>query len=147
MFGQKYDLFYANGAVVELTCNAQLWDICKQKNTRWFILTNYTDWVFGCFSRGQLSILRLVLDINAKFLGWTRGFVTEVTTADAKNPTVLQCLLYWLTSSMDLPNVEGFYPPEVCGEPEYAHEESPCLVYDLMSKDPRASLLLSLLNL
>ncbi|TDL27451.1 hypothetical protein BD410DRAFT_421136 [Rickenella mellea] len=108
----------------------KLWDTCKQKNCRWFILTSYSQWAFGRFSRG-----------------WTRGFISEIFDINSKGPTTLQCVLYWMASSMEMPGVEGHRIAEVGSEPEYEHRELPCVVYDVMCKDPRAAFLLSLLAL
>lgn len=82
-------------------------------------------------------------------LGWTRAFVSDMKDASSKDPTVLQCLLFWLVSSMKLDFDRIFQRPKVGNdsEPEYVASETPCVVYDVLAKDVRASLLPSFLAL
>lgn len=62
---------------------SKIWDCCRTKDCHWFVLTNYSGWVFGAFSRG-----------------WTTAYVTHVFDYDESSPTILQCLMYWLGSSL-----------------------------------------------
>ncbi|GLB34980.1 hypothetical protein LshimejAT787_0205450 [Lyophyllum shimeji] len=61
----------------------KMWDICARQRTRWFVLTSYNNWVFGAFSEG-----------------WSTAFVTDVYSFDSCNPTIVECLLFWVASSM-----------------------------------------------
>ncbi|KAJ6548199.1 hypothetical protein DFH09DRAFT_629631 [Mycena vulgaris] len=65
---------------------AKVWDTCVARKTRWFALTSYTQWVFGAFSEG-----------------WTIGFVSDVLQFDARDPTVLETLAFWVACAMRLP--------------------------------------------
>jgi hypothetical protein len=72
------------------------------------------------------------------------GFVGEVQTYAGHTPTILEHLLYWLSSSM---NESGTYHrPEVGSERVLPSEECPSVVYDVMAKNPRAALALYLLG-
>ncbi|KAJ7493138.1 hypothetical protein B0H11DRAFT_978733 [Mycena galericulata] len=69
---------------------ANVWDTCIASKTRWFVLTSYNQWVFGLFSEG-----------------WTIGFVSGVYQFDARNPTVLEILAFWVACAMRLPGWKG----------------------------------------
>ncbi|KAJ6547537.1 hypothetical protein B0H19DRAFT_1166187 [Mycena capillaripes] len=64
---------------------AKIWDTCVAKNTPWFVLTSYNQWVFGVFSAG-----------------WTAAFVTPVYNFDASTPTIIEWLTFWVASAMRL---------------------------------------------
>ncbi|KAF8275041.1 hypothetical protein EI94DRAFT_22219 [Lactarius quietus] len=64
----------------------KLYDICVSRNCPYFVVTNYYGWVFGVFSKG-----------------WSTAFVGKVQKYDDREPTVLEHLLYWLSSSMNEP--------------------------------------------
>ena len=69
-------------------------------------------------------------------------------TSDCKGPTVLEFLVYWLVSAIDLYEVEGLYKtPLVRSEPRFLPYEIPACVYDASGpgKDPLAAYYLSLL--
>ncbi|KAJ7154040.1 hypothetical protein C8R46DRAFT_1118525 [Mycena filopes] len=65
---------------------AKVWDTCVTHKTRWFVLTSYSEWVFGVFSDG-----------------WTIGFISSVHAFDAQNPTILELLAFWVACAMRLP--------------------------------------------
>ncbi|KAJ7154034.1 hypothetical protein C8R46DRAFT_1118512 [Mycena filopes] len=65
---------------------AKVWDTCVTHKTRWFVLTSYSEWVFGVFSDG-----------------WTIGFTSAVYAFDARNPTILELLAFWVACAMRLP--------------------------------------------
>ena len=70
--------------------------------------------------------------------------IGDVQTYAGNSPTILEHLFYWLSSSMNEP---GTYDrPEVGNERVLPSEECPCLVYDVMAKNPRAALALYLLD-
>jgi len=72
----------------------KLYDICVSRNCPYFVVTNYYGWVFGVFSKG-----------------WSTAFVGKVQKYDDREPTVLEHLLYWLSSSMNEPGT--YRRPEV----------------------------------
>jgi hypothetical protein len=72
------------------------------------------------------------------------AFVGEVQAYSGCTPTILEHLLYWLSSSMNEPGT--YRRPEVGNERVLPSEECPCLVYDVMAKNPRAALALYLLD-
>ncbi|KAJ7648857.1 hypothetical protein B0H17DRAFT_1102808 [Mycena rosella] len=77
---------------------AKVWDTCVARKTRWFVLTSYNQWVFGAFSEG-----------------WTIGFVSlHVLQFDARDPTILEVLAFWVACAMRLP---GW-----CGVPKIQEE-------------------------
>lgn len=57
------------------------------------------------------------------------GFVSPVLTFSRKQPTILEYVLFWTYSAMNLPG--GFRLPQVGGEVEYPCE-TPCNAYDLL---------------
>ncbi|KAJ7109350.1 hypothetical protein C8R44DRAFT_284984 [Mycena epipterygia] len=107
---------------------AKIWDACVARNTPWFVLTSYNQWVFGVFSAG-----------------WTAAFVTGVCNFDAYSPTCLEWLTFWVASAMRLKGWRAI--PKVCDEPPYLPREVPCTVYDAMglSGNPDSALALFLL--
>lgn len=61
----------------------KMWDVCVRQRSRWFVLTSYNDWVFGAFSEG-----------------WSTAFVTDVYAYDSYNPSIVECLVFWVASAM-----------------------------------------------
>ena len=72
------------------------------------------------------------------------AFVGEVQAYAGCTPTILEHLLYWISSSMNEPGT--YRRPEVGSERVLPLEECPCVVYDVMAKNPRAALALYLLD-
>ncbi|KAF9246543.1 hypothetical protein BU15DRAFT_40045 [Melanogaster broomeanus] len=72
---------------------SKVWDSCVSRNCPWFIVSTYTNWVFGVFSAG-----------------WTASFVSPVYASDCHVPTILELLLFWLISAMGYPG--GWVVPE-----------------------------------
>ena len=66
--------------------------------------------------------------------------IGEVQTYKDDKPTILQHLVYWVSSSMNEPGT--YRRPEVGNERVLPSGECPCLVYDVMAKNPRAALTL-----
>ncbi|KAJ8072475.1 hypothetical protein AAF712_011227 [Marasmius tenuissimus] len=64
---------------------ARLWDLCLTRNTRWFVLTSYNQWVFGAFAERR-SI----------------GFTTPVYEWNSSAPTIVELLAFWTSCAMDL---------------------------------------------
>jgi hypothetical protein len=84
------------------------------------------------------------IQTSSVFLGWSMGLVGEVQAYAGHAPTILEHLLYWLSSSMNEPGT--YHRPEVGSECVLPSEECPCVVYDIMAKNPRAALALYLLD-
>ncbi|KAJ7449782.1 hypothetical protein FB451DRAFT_737367 [Mycena latifolia] len=105
---------------------AKIWDACVARNTPWFVLTSYNQWVFGVFSAG-----------------WTAAFVTGVCDYNAYSPTVIEWLTFWVASAMRLKGWRAI--PKVCEEPAYIPHHCPCTVYDVMGHNPDSALALFLL--
>ncbi|KAL6308989.1 hypothetical protein BKA93DRAFT_859648 [Sparassis latifolia] len=77
-----------HGAGRDYTCSQRLWskkiwDVCFRERSRWFVVTSYSGWVFGAFSKG-----------------WTRAFVSPIFKSDEQDPTVEEVLVYWLASAV-----------------------------------------------
>ena len=68
----------------------------------------------------------------------------EVQKYANNTPTILEHLVYWLSSSMNEPGT--YRRPEVGSEHIIPPEECPSVVYDVMAKNPRAALALYLLD-
>ncbi|KDQ51205.1 hypothetical protein JAAARDRAFT_140630 [Jaapia argillacea MUCL 33604] len=73
-------------AAVHLCNLLQIWDVCVQKESSFFVLTNYNEWVFGSFSDN-----------------WRQARVTLPKSYNAASPTILECLVYWISSAMNVP--------------------------------------------
>ncbi|KAL6298856.1 hypothetical protein BKA93DRAFT_743354 [Sparassis latifolia] len=126
-----------NGPVKDYTCSQRLWskkiwDVCFRERSRWFVVTSYSGWVFGAFSKG-----------------WTRAFVSPIFKSDDQDPTVEEILVFWLASAVGVDG--GWTIPEVSDEPEYVGVEIPCLVRDILppvsfAEERRALMALSLLS-
>ncbi len=82
--------------------------------------------------------------ITVIFTGWSTAFVGNVQKYADHTPTILEQLVYWLSSSMD--EAGAYRRPEVGQERIFPSEECPVVVYDVMAKNPRAALALYLLD-
>jgi len=92
-----------------------VFDYAVAEGTHYFIVSTYQGWVFGCFS-----------DM------YSTAWVTPPKAYDTKGPTIIQCLFYWVQSSM---SVEGsFVVPEVRGEPSILPQEVPLPVLGLSGR-------------
>ncbi|KAL0580954.1 hypothetical protein V5O48_001046 [Marasmius crinis-equi] len=78
---------------------AKLWDLCVTRNTHWFVLTSYDQWVFGVFSDR-----------------WTSAYTTPIYESNASFPTIIETLAFWTASAMGIHNL--FPYPKV---PEPVH--------------------------
>lgn len=104
-----------------------MWDMCTKQKCRFFVLTNYYQWVFGCFSEG-----------------WTSGFCTVVHSTENRDPSLLETLLFWVVSSMQLPDTSSFVIPKVGNEALHIPgREVPCVLYDVMGHDIEMAVALS----
>ncbi|KIJ55975.1 hypothetical protein M422DRAFT_150399 [Sphaerobolus stellatus SS14] len=67
--------------------SSQIWDDCATKKCPFFVLTNNETWIFGLF-----------------VAGWTKCLVSDPVsrTDTGDKPSVLQCLIYWIASAMEL---------------------------------------------
>ncbi|KII88526.1 hypothetical protein PLICRDRAFT_627362 [Plicaturopsis crispa FD-325 SS-3] len=105
----------------------KIWDLCVRKGTPWFVVSTYMGWVFGAFSAG-----------------WTKAWVSPIKEFDAYDPSVIQCLVYWLAAAGGL---KGCWEiPKVCSEPKYTPTEFSCTVYDVFRYKPAAVLALARLS-
>ncbi|KDQ09266.1 hypothetical protein BOTBODRAFT_37184 [Botryobasidium botryosum FD-172 SS1] len=77
----------------------QIFDYVVAQGTHYFILSTYQGWVFGCFSEM-----------------YTAAWVTPPKRHDTRGPTIIQCLLYWIQSSMSAEG--GFVIPEAPADAE-----------------------------
>ncbi|KDQ21374.1 hypothetical protein BOTBODRAFT_25814 [Botryobasidium botryosum FD-172 SS1] len=93
----------------------QIFDYVVAQGTHYFILSTYHGWVFGCFSEM-----------------YTTAWVTPPKPHDTKGPTIIQCLLYWIQSSMSAEG--GFVIPEVRGEPKILPRDLPMPVLGLAGR-------------
>ncbi|KAN0133751.1 hypothetical protein V8E53_008475 [Lactarius tabidus] len=94
---KEFPLFNESGRI-RLKDDERIWgklyDICQSRNSPYFVVTNYYGWVFGVFSKG-----------------WSTAFVGKVQKYTDHTPTILEHLLYWLSSSMNEPGT--YRRPEV----------------------------------
>lgn len=98
----------------------KIWDLCVNERCYWFAVTTYEEWAFGRFSDG-----------------WTTAFVSPPMSWDSTKPTILQCLTYWMMSSI---GAEGtFNTPSVGDLPVKPWTEPYCRLWDLMQIDKRAT--------
>ncbi|KAG9002955.1 hypothetical protein FRB90_011278 [Tulasnella sp. 427] len=67
---------------------AQIYDYCVTQGNYFFVLTSYEFWVFGVFSADYSS-----------------AQVTNPIPYDARDPTILGCLMYWTQSAMLTPGL------------------------------------------
>ncbi|KAI0273605.1 hypothetical protein BC834DRAFT_217492 [Gloeopeniophorella convolvens] len=72
----------------------KLYDLCIARDSPYFVVTNYYNWVFGAFSKG-----------------WGGAIRGEILKHGNNEPTVLEHLLYWVASSMSHPGT--YQRPEV----------------------------------
>ncbi|KAG8918178.1 hypothetical protein FRC01_002018 [Tulasnella sp. 417] len=72
---------------------AQVYDYCREQKHHFFIITTYEYWMFGVFLQD-----------------YTVAAVTKPVPYDHKGPTIIQCITYWLQSSLFLPG--SFEIPE-----------------------------------
>ena len=81
----------------------QIHDRCYRLGCRWFVVTTYNKWAFGVFSKGS-ALAESYYDcifLIYLFAGWTSAFITPPKPYDSVEPTILQCLVFWIQSSMD----------------------------------------------
>ncbi|KIP09134.1 hypothetical protein PHLGIDRAFT_87252, partial [Phlebiopsis gigantea 11061_1 CR5-6] len=74
---------------------AKLWDFCSRRRCHYFIITNYSEWVFGAFTPGR-----------------TRAFVSPIKEFNDRGnePTVLEALTFWVASAIHLPKGNDLPP-------------------------------------
>ncbi|KAF8710213.1 hypothetical protein RHS03_02306, partial [Rhizoctonia solani] len=64
----------------------QLWafihDRCEERQCRFFIITTYEQWAFGCFSKE-----------------WTHAFITQPYSYSDSRPTIMERTLHWVLSA------------------------------------------------
>ncbi|KAJ7303645.1 hypothetical protein DFH08DRAFT_722000 [Mycena albidolilacea] len=72
----------------------KIWNIYAINKTRWSVLTSYDRWVFGIFSEGLGLGFTLLLK---------RRIRASAFPADARGPTILEFLVFWVACAMRLP--------------------------------------------
>ncbi|KAF8959061.1 hypothetical protein BDZ97DRAFT_1423631 [Flammula alnicola] len=80
-----YNMGPTNGLPSKYRLWAKIWDTCYSNNCRWFVLTSYTQWVFGVFSKTMRT-----------------AFLSSIYKYDSTSPTILELLTYWIASSMGM---------------------------------------------
>jgi len=107
----------ADGMDVEYTAKervwAKVWDECFRRRCHWFVITTYWGWAFGAFSQG-----------------WTVGYISNFHLSGQLQPTILECLIFWLGSSMGKSG--GWQIPEVSREPAFIPRQIPCTFRDII---------------
>jgi hypothetical protein len=96
-------------------------DACAARGCHFFVLTNWTNWVFGAFTPGR-----------------SRAFLCATIEWHGAGPTVLEALLYWIASGMR--DARAYTPPQV-GPPD-AHllrTEYTACVRDMLPHHERAA--------
>ncbi|KAH8099488.1 hypothetical protein BXZ70DRAFT_941976 [Cristinia sonorae] len=88
---------------------AKIWDTCRLADARFFILTNWQCWVFGAFSEG-----------------WSRAW--SVFLDSDSDPTVMQSVIFWVSSAMDLPG--AWHTPQVSERCPPTKVEHTCTLSD-----------------
>ncbi|KAA1471198.1 hypothetical protein DENSPDRAFT_837132 [Dentipellis sp. KUC8613] len=97
---------------------AKVFDLCRANNCRYFIVSNYSGWVIGAFTKA-----------------WSRAFQSRIYFFDETKPSVLECLTYWLTSSI---GIAGGFAIPTAPEP-YISVQPPQVVQDLDDMTEHAS--------
>lgn len=128
----------------ERSC-AQISDRCQTSGASWFVLTSYSKWVFGKFTNctgcsSHVAVITELLSLDRK-----AAHISQVYDYNSTAPTILQLLVFWAASAMNVPMIEHFkaFPDEVCDEqPVTIAEQYPCTVYDVVREDPKAALAL-----
>ncbi|KDQ14079.1 hypothetical protein BOTBODRAFT_55793 [Botryobasidium botryosum FD-172 SS1] len=75
----------------------QIYDYAIVQGARFFIVSTYESWVFGCFSKN-----------------YSTAWVAPPIHYNSRGPTLVQYLIYWVQSAMSAEG--GWLIPEVCGE-------------------------------
>lgn len=102
---------------------AKLWDTCVRRQSTYFVVTSYQQWVFGAFSRG-----------------FTNAFVSPPMAAQSCDPTVIHAAIYWLASALAVK--DGYVPPYVPEPVDYVMGDIPVPPHD--SNDDIATIIDSL---
>lgn len=97
------------------------------------------------FSWYVFYLLRLISGNPAHdIVGWTYGFTSNVKHAHGSTkkelvpskfksePSVLACLVFWILSSMEVP--DRYELPPVGSQQTYTPHELPCRMYDILGK-------------
>lgn len=85
---------------------AKVWDTCVRRQSTYFVVTSYQQWVFGAFSRG-----------------FTNAFVSPPMGAQSRDPTVIHAAIYWLASALAVEY--GYVPPYVPEPADYVMGDIP----------------------
>lgn len=101
---------------------AKIYDVCSHKRPRYFVLTNYNEWVFGTFSAGAVPSLRACLcsSCSTGVVEMTQAWVSPVVSWNSREPTVMEQLFFWFasaaTSTQPRPLPGAWVIPQVSAE-------------------------------
>ncbi|KIK75958.1 hypothetical protein PAXRUDRAFT_835511 [Paxillus rubicundulus Ve08.2h10] len=92
---------------------ALIWDICWEHNCRFFVLSNYDQWVFGNFSN-DMRHAQVTTYMRAPVFPKEQNVrADDISDPKFPVPNVIECLLYWIAAAVD-PNYEVFgLPPNI----------------------------------
>ncbi|PPR06656.1 hypothetical protein CVT26_001198 [Gymnopilus dilepis] len=96
----------------------KVWDTCRAWKSNFFVLTNYTHWVFGFFSEGGRE-----------------AFVSEIVGYNSSSLTILELLTYWVVSSL---NIEGTLNRPRVYEPIDADVDMEVASNEMIPRAPRS---------
>ncbi|KAI0818596.1 hypothetical protein BC629DRAFT_1463079 [Irpex lacteus] len=97
---------------------AKIWDFCARRNCHYFVVTTYWGWIFGAFSRGR-----------------SRGFVTSVKSYTTISPSILEHLVFWFASAMQISG--AWEIPEIA---EAVFDVNLGIEEAILAKEPHVSL-------
>ena len=99
---------------------SKIYDGCTRHRAHFFVLTTYRDWVFGAFSQGIFLTTSFDHMTNFLLAERTQAWISDAMTWDAKDPNILECLFYWLSSATvrRAHLIDPWYIPKVSSEEE-----------------------------
>lgn len=77
---------------------SRTWGACKRLDTRFWVLTDWQNWVFGKFNDDE-----------------SHGWVSPIFKYDATGPSVLESLFYWVQTSKGEKGAFDAKPKDVSG--------------------------------
>ena len=96
---------------------AKIYDVCEDNNSLWFVVTSYWGWVFGAFSQGKFETPRLLGIGSHHRIGRTHAWTSDIIYWDSKDPTIVECLMFWFASATAPEDLPGAWTiPQVSGE-------------------------------
>ncbi|KIJ64040.1 hypothetical protein HYDPIDRAFT_28932 [Hydnomerulius pinastri MD-312] len=92
---------------------AVIWDICSQRNCRFFVLTSYDYWVFGNFSNDMRTAQVTQYMKAPVFPKEQKVGIHDVTDRNLPAPNVIESMMFWLAASMDPLRKEFKLPSDI----------------------------------